>query len=64
MAKKSTKQEPEKRGAGQPALPPELKRLNFVIRINSVERLKLEKLAKKAGLGVATYVRQKALGDI
>lgn len=54
----------EKRGPGQPPLPDDMKRTNFAVRLNAKERAKIERLAKKAGLPVATYVRKKALEEI
>lgn len=56
--------ENEKRGPGQPPLPDELKRFNLAIRVSLEERKKLDRLAKRAGLPVTTYIRKKALEEI
>ena len=54
----------KKRGPGQPPKPESEKRKPLMIRINDKERKVIERLAKKAELPVATYVRQRALGEI
>jgi uncharacterized protein YbaP (TraB family) len=58
MAKK------KKRGRGQPELPEVMKRKPVMVRLNAKERKKLERLAKKAGLPLSTYIREAALGNV
>ena len=61
MSKKKTS---EKRGRGQPEKPEHEKRKPLMIRLNQSERLRISKLAAKAGYPVATYLRKKGLGEI
>jgi hypothetical protein len=61
MSKKPIK---KRKRPGQPPLPENLKRAAIQIRLNDVERAKLEKFAAKAGLALTTFIRQKALGEI
>ena len=58
--KKTTK----KRGRGQPKLPESKKRKPLMVRVNDEERRLIERRAKLAGLAVATYVRQRATGEL
>ena len=54
----------EKRGRGQPKKPESEKRKPLMLRVNDAERKVIERRAKKAGLPVATYLRQRGTGEL
>jgi hypothetical protein len=54
----------KKRGPGQPAKPDAEKRKGVMVRFNDKEKKKIERLARKADLPVATFIRKSALGEI